>query len=107
MLNPRLLISNPDTERDRAIDVDDALEKMHKIIIHNDDVTPVDFVIAILLRIFKRPLIIAEAIMWEAHNNGNAVVMALALKEAQTRVNKAHFAARLEGYPLTFTIEPA
>jgi ATP-dependent Clp protease adaptor protein ClpS len=78
-----------------------------KVIVHNDTATPMDFVILILVRIFQRPLIIAEAIMWEAHNNGNAVVVVLPKAEAEKRVKEAWFAARLEGFPLTFTLEPA
>jgi ATP-dependent Clp protease adaptor protein ClpS len=43
---------------------------------------------------------------WTAHNKGAALVRVLPLKEAEKRVGQAHFAAGLEGYPLTFTIEP-
>jgi ATP-dependent Clp protease adapter protein ClpS len=44
--------------------------------------------------------------MFTAHYNGLAYVTTLPLNEAQKRVSKAHFAAQLEGYPLTFSIEP-
>lgn len=76
-----------------------------KIVIHNDDVTPMDFVMAVLREIFKRPVIIAEAIMWEAHENGNAVVMSAAKDEAERLVRMAHFLSRSNGFPLKFTIE--
>lgn len=100
---------NTDEEVDVDIDVEEGsdLEDIYKILIHNDDATPMQFVIAVLVKIFERPLVLAEAIMWEAHQNGNAVVMAEPKKQAEARVGKAHFAARLDGYPLTFTIEPA
>lgn len=113
MLDVYAAVDSPETDEELDVDIDidveedSDLEDIYKILIHNDDTTPMEFVIAILVRIFKRPLVIAEAIMWEAHQNGNAVIMAAPKKEAEALVGKAHFAARLEGYPLTCTIEPA
>lgn len=102
--------STPDTERSLKPTLDAESEQIQeslwRVIVHNDDVTPVDFVIAILVRVFKHPIIIAEAIMWEAHHKGLAQVATLPRAEAQRRVAQAHFAATLEGYPLHFTLEP-
>ncbi len=98
-------VATPDVEIDKDQDVKH--DDLWKIIIHNDNVTSIDFVRYVLVRIFEKPLIFADAITMEAHNNGNAVVDALPKTEAQTRINKAQFAARLEGYPLKFTLEPA
>jgi ATP-dependent Clp protease adapter protein ClpS len=44
--------------------------------------------------------------MLTAHFRGAAYVQTLPKTEAQNRINKAHFAAGLEGYPLHFSIEP-
>jgi ATP-dependent Clp protease adaptor protein ClpS len=79
---------------------------LYRVIIHNDDVTPMDFVIDILISIFMLPSANAAYIMYTAHRNGNAYVQTLPKPEAQRRINKAHFAARLKGYPLQFTMEP-
>jgi len=82
------------------------LERLHRVLVHNDDATPYDFVLVILVRFFRLQAVDAERITWAAHNSGIALVAILPLSEAQTRVGRAHFAASLEGYPLTFTIEP-
>ncbi len=82
------------------------LEPLYRVIIHNDDVTPMDFVVYILERIFFVTGPDAVTIMLTAHNKGSAYVQTLPKSEAQGRVNKAHFAAGLEGYPLHFSIEP-
>ena len=107
--DPRQLIANPEIEIDEQIgtieDVGD--DDLWKVIIHNDDDTPMQFVIFVLVEIFKRPLIFAEGIMWEAHNNGMAVICSLPKNEAETKVRQAHFRARISGYPLKLTIEPA
>jgi ATP-dependent Clp protease adapter protein ClpS len=44
--------------------------------------------------------------MYSAHYRGEAVVQILPKSEAEKRINKAHFAAGLEGYPLHFSMEP-
>lgn len=82
-------------------------ERPHRVLIHNDDVTPYDFVIVILVRIFELDSFAAEAITWTAHTNGFAQVVVLPLSEANRKVGRAHFAAALEGYPLKFSVEPA
>jgi len=82
------------------------LEPLYKVIIHNDDVTPMDFVVNILKTIFYLSNPRAEEIMFAAHFSGMAYVQTLAKSEAEKRINKAHFAAGLEGYPLHFTMEP-
>ena len=80
---------------------------LYRVIIHNDDVTPMDFVVHILITIFFVPEPNASHIMYTAHLNGQADVQTLPRPEAQKRIGKAHFAARLRGYPLKFSMEPA
>lgn len=83
-----------------------ALEPPWRVIVHNDDVTPFDFVINVLTSIFKLSAEIAEHVAMTAHVTGRAHVVTRPKREAETLVAKAHFAARLEDYPLTFSLEP-
>lgn len=96
----------PGVEREEAVEQEAAEEPPYRVLVHNDDVTPYDFVVAVLIRIFQLTPIIAEHITYLAHRKGVALVVVLPKTEAERRVGKAHFAARLEGYPLTFTVEP-
>jgi ATP-dependent Clp protease adaptor protein ClpS len=82
------------------------LEPLYRVLIHNDDVTPMDFVVNVLVNIFFILQPDAVEIMLTAHYSGLAYVQTLPKTEAEKRVNKAHFAAGLEGYPLHFSIEP-
>jgi ATP-dependent Clp protease adaptor protein ClpS len=82
------------------------LEPLYRVIIHNDNVTPMDFVVNILQRIFMLGMDRALNIMYIAHFTGIAYVQTLPKSEAEKRIDKAHFAAGLEGYPLHFSIEP-
>lgn len=101
-------LSTPDIEKEEELDEEQQEEKEppYKVLIHNDQVTPYEFVVTILIRIFQLTPMIAEHITYLAHTKGVALVTVLPKSEAQRRVGKAHFAARLEGFPLTFTIEP-
>lgn len=95
-----------DTQRETGTDVAAAIERRAKVFIHNDDVTPYDFVVIVLQRFFGLSGPEAEQVTYTAHLSGIAYVITLPKSEAEKRVGQAHFAAGLEGYPLTFTIEP-
>jgi ATP-dependent Clp protease adaptor protein ClpS len=101
-----LQITEEGTELDLDTDLDETLEPNCRVFIHNDDITPFDFVIIILQRIFQLKPLTAEHVAFMAHTGGLAYVVTLPCPEAHKRVSKAHFAATLEGYPLMFTVEP-
>ena len=82
-----------------------AEEPPYRVIIHNDEVTPMDFVIYVLRKIFLLPGPRALHVMYEAHFNGSAYVQTLPKSEAVRRVTSASFEAGLAGYPLRFTLE--
>lgn len=82
------------------------LEKPYRVIVENDDVTPMDFVVLVLRVFFGLGFERSMAVMLTAHNEGRAHVVTLPFEEAQERVYGAHHAAREEGYPLTFYLEP-
>ena len=102
----------PDIEVDRDVRLDELpvaeteLEPPYRVLIHNDDVTPIDYVMAVLRVVFFLSGPVAVAITMRAHLTGLAHVMTLPFEEAKYRVGKAHSLARSAGYPLTFSIEP-
>ncbi len=98
-----------DRERLEDLDVEVAteVEPPFKVFIHNDDVTPYDFVIIVLQKFFDLTPLEAEHVTFVAHTAGVAYVATFPKTEAQKRVGKARFAASLEGFPLAFSIEPA
>lgn len=81
------------------------LEPLYRVIIHNDDVTPMEFVVEVLKQIFFLANDRAADIMLTAHIKGSAYVQSLPRMEAEKRVQHAHQAAGMEGYPLHFSIE--
>ncbi len=82
------------------------LERLYRVTILNDDKTTFEFVIASLVLVFGIEEVRAEAIAWETHTKGSAYVATLPLKEAQDKVFRVQYAARQQGFPLEFLIEP-
>jgi ATP-dependent Clp protease adaptor protein ClpS len=76
-----------------------------KINVHNDDVTPYDYVIGILGDLFMLSEELADHVAWTAHMKGVAVVVVRPRAEAEKLVKVAHGRARLSRYPLTFSVE--
>jgi len=98
--------STPDIKEAPVTDDTDTADGRWKVIAHDDPVTTMDFVVWAMVQFFHKPLIFAEAIMWQVHTEGLSVVDVLPKAEAERRVSQATFAARLQGYPFRFTIEP-
>lgn len=98
--------SEPQVDEDLQLAEKSDTEKLWKVIAHDDPITTMEFVVRIMVQIFKKPVVFAEAIMWQVHNEGQSVVDVLPRVEAEFRVKKATAAARLEGFPFRFTIEP-
>jgi ATP-dependent Clp protease adaptor protein ClpS len=86
--------------------VGEQVESPYRVLVHNDDVTPMDFVVAVLRGIFELALERAEAVMLTAHYTGGALVGTWPRDDAKRRIDGAHSLARLEDYPLKFTMEP-
>lgn len=86
--------------------LDTAREEPWTILVHNDDVTPYDFVVDTLGHVFSLSAEIAETVTWEAHHKGVAPVCFRPQSEAKRLISDGHSLARAAGYPLTFSMEP-
>jgi ATP-dependent Clp protease adaptor protein ClpS len=102
MIDEPLTITKPKIE----FLVAEELEPPYRVLIHNDDVTPMDFVVMILESIFELLFERAEAVMYSAHIHGVAYVGTYPKDQASSRIQSAHTRARANSYPLKFTMEP-
>jgi len=100
--------TTPETDTDVLPEQDEQLwvEPPWRVIIHNDNVTTFDFVIRMLMSIFKLGQEIAEHIAILTHVDGIALVCVRPRSEAEKLVGQAIFAARMEGFPLVVSCEP-
>jgi len=77
-----------------------------KVIICNDDVTPMDFVIAMLAAIFKYNESDAVELTLKVHNQGSAVAGVFPYEVAEQKGEDATNMARINGFPLVIKVEP-
>ena len=71
-----------------------------KVLLYNDDYTPMEFVVLLLEKIFAKGPSEATAIMLAIHNSGLGVAGVYTLDIAETKVAAVHKAAEQRGYPL-------
>lgn len=79
--------------------------RQYNVIFHNDDITPMDFVVNVICTVFKKTNKDAESLMWKVHYEGQAIVGTYTLDIAASKANKVMRLARAENYPLNVTIE--
>ena len=77
-----------------------------KVIIYNDDFTPMEFVVKVLMEVFFKSQPEAEVLMLRVHHSDKAVVGIYTYDIAVSKVQKATRMARSEGYPLRLAYEP-
>jgi ATP-dependent Clp protease adaptor protein ClpS len=80
---------------------------MFKVLLHNDDYTTMEFVIEVLMEIFRKPAVEASQIMLKVHNEGMAVVGIFTFEIAKTKVAQVHHKAKEAEYPLRCSYEEA
>ncbi|WP_412480841.1 ATP-dependent Clp protease adapter ClpS [Azonexus sp. IMCC34839] len=79
--------------------------KMYKVVLLNDDYTPMDFVITVLQRFFSLDTEQATRIMLKVHNEGRAVCGVYSRDVAATKVEQVLAFARQHQHPLACIME--
>ena len=77
----------------------------YKVLLYNDDFTPMEFVVMILEKIFGKGPSAATQIMLQIHRSGLGVAGVYLLEVAETKVAAVHREAEARGYPLRAGLE--
>ena len=77
----------------------------YQVIFHNDNYTPMEFVVWVLLKVFHHPADRAQAIMWDVHKKGIGVAGVYTFQIAEQRVFDSMTLAKEKGFPLMVTAE--
>ncbi|MFL2918723.1 MAG: ATP-dependent Clp protease adapter ClpS [Thalassobaculaceae bacterium] len=80
---------------------------MYKVVMLNDDYTPMEFVIHVLERFFSKTRDEATNIMLHVHQKGAGVCGVFSFEIAETKVVQVMDSARENQHPLQCTIEKA
>lgn len=81
--------------------------KRYQIMMHNDDYTPMNFVVDVLMLIFGKGKEEAVHLMLMVHKGKKVPVGTFSYDIALTKVKEVTSLAREEGYPFRLTIEEA
>lgn len=80
---------------------------MYRVILMNDDYTPMDFVIHVLQRFFNKDLTEATRIMLQVHTQGSGVCGVYSFEIAETKVYQVNQYSRQNRHPLKCIMEKA
>ncbi|HEY5362643.1 MAG TPA: ATP-dependent Clp protease adapter ClpS [Aestuariivirga sp.] len=79
----------------------------YKVLLLNDDYTPMEFVVQVLEQIFNKGTEDAYTIMLHVHQKGVGICGVYTFDVAETKVSQVMDSARENGHPLQCTLEPA
>jgi ATP-dependent Clp protease adaptor protein ClpS len=81
------------------------LPSKYKVILLNDNSTPMNFVIDLLIGIFSKSANEAKTITMQVHNDGSGIAGVYSYEIAEQKVYEATALSRVYEYPLSFKIE--
>lgn len=98
---------SPEIEEDVVSEVEDDTDEpaMYRVLLHNDDYTTMEFVVEILILVFKKSPEDAVRIMLNVHHKGIGICGVYTYDVSETKVNTVHDLARQHGFPLKCTME--
>lgn len=112
VLGPKLGMSKPnqspdETEGQTITETRPTTKRpaLYKVILLNDDYTPMDFVILILRRFFHKNEADATRVMLEVHNQGAGIAGIFPYEVAETKVYQVNEFSRTNRHPLKCIME--
>jgi ATP-dependent Clp protease adaptor protein ClpS len=76
-----------------------------KVVFYNDDTTPMDFVIAVLMKVFRHNEDNAVMLTMKVHNDGSAIAGVYTYEVAEQKGMEATNLARQNSYALVIKVE--
>tara|TARA_R100000664_G_C2691102_1_gene95171 strand:+ start:336 stop:638 length:303 start_codon:yes stop_codon:yes gene_type:complete len=80
--------------------------RRYKVVLFNDDYTPMHLVTLILISVFNKGAQEAHNIMMKVHRSGKAIAGTYSKQIAETKVESTTMYARQQGYPLYVEAQP-
>jgi ATP-dependent Clp protease adaptor protein ClpS len=107
MMAPRPVNNNEAYEDGLAVTLKTRTKKpaMYKVLLLNDDFTPMEFVVYVLERVFRKSNAEANEIMVKVHQDGVGVAGIYTYEVAETKVDQVMMMARKHEHPLQCTME--
>ena len=108
--NRRMTRKHPEHEHGAVVETGKpelARPPLYSVLLLNDDYTPMDFVVEVLVRFFSLDLERATQVMLHVHTRGRGVCGVFSREVAESKVAQVNEYARLNQHPLLCTMEKA
>jgi ATP-dependent Clp protease adaptor protein ClpS len=96
-------------QREHSVVTEDSTEikepRMYKVLLHNDDYTSMEFVVAILETVFHKSPHDATEIMLNVHNEGIGIAGIYTREICETKISVVHQLAKKNEFPLRCSME--
>lgn len=79
--------------------------KKYKVVFHNDDYTPMDFVTIVIMDVFHKSKAAADTITLMVHHSGKGIVGTYPKEVAEMKLKNCHEWIRAYQHPLLVTLE--
>ncbi|MFT5872498.1 MAG: ATP-dependent Clp protease adaptor protein ClpS [Clostridium sp.] len=106
-----LLIMPEQTIFDEEVNIKEKIEteikkpSRYRVIIHNDDYTSMEFVVQVLVGVFKKQVLEATKIMFDIHRKGSGIAGIYSYDVGITKIAQAMEMCEESGFPLKLTLE--
>ncbi|MFH1469705.1 MAG: ATP-dependent Clp protease adaptor ClpS [Pseudomonadota bacterium] len=98
------------TQREDGVDVKERTRtrppRRYEVLLHNDDYTTMEFVVLVLVTVFRRDHTAAVRIMLSVHREGVGVAGVYTREVAEEKLQRAMTMARENGMPLQLSMQP-
>jgi ATP-dependent Clp protease adaptor protein ClpS len=98
-------MSTTDTQLDEKVKLEIVEPKKWKVIFLNDNHTPMEFVITVLVEIYKHTIETAQDITLQIHESGSGIAGTYTFEIAEIKAVETTNLARAQGFPLQLKLE--
>jgi ATP-dependent Clp protease adaptor protein ClpS len=94
-----------DVQLDEKVRMEVIEPKKWKVIFLNDNHTPMEFVITVLIEIYKHTMEVAQEITLQIHDTGSGIAGTYTFEIAEIKAVETTNLARAQGFPLQLKLE--
>lgn len=98
-------IAPPQVAEDKKVELQEPT--LYHVILLNDDYTPMNFVIEVLMHLFQKNYDDAYHIMMQVHEQERGVAGTYPKEIAEEKMHQVNYSAQANDFPLTSVIEAA
>ena len=94
-----------DVQLDEKVKLEVVEPKKWKVIFLNDNHTPMEFVVTVLVEIYKHTMEVANELTMQIHDTGSGVAGTYTFEIAEIKAVETTTLARAQGFPLQIKLE--